>query len=1105
MPDSSTTDICPTQSVFDSPSPTDSFRHNIVAEAIVALLLNERGGRGIALHGKWGSGKSTVVGMVTRALQDSRAKVFTFDTWAHQGDPLRRTFLEQLIEEGLAWGWLKQRDHWHDRKERLARRKETIDTATSPRLTGWGVAGAISLLIAAPAAALYNKVHYEWHKVLSVGAFFIVCSPLCIGLAILCWWWLWTDRSGPLPNLIFSSTQTSVQSTSIKTPDPTSLEFEQLYCEILAEMLVDTTRQVVFVIDNLDRMSKEDAQAIWSTMRTFFDGSAPRTASWHDRLWMLVPFDPDAIREIFPDFHQRKEVPDSAIDIDFPRYYDDTAEHFLEKTFQITFNVPPIIVSNWEHYLISLLETAFPKHAEEEFHQIFRVFDRKRGQEKPPTPRQLKVFVNAVGSVHRIWQDRIPLVQQAAYTLLFTRNDFLPSLAMGEDNTALMGRNLLATVGADWQRNFAAMYFNVEVDAALETLLREPIQRALRQADEKAIRSLSESPGFREVLERVLEFSTDGNVADPTLIANSARALVGLDHTHRNFPMAWQSLRLTAPLISQWVGFDTEMAEGILAIEKSGSRSSYISATTASLMNSLQLAQDARPKNDSAWLRGMFVLLRDSSARERLLKSGFQVPGSAEEYISVIATASAMTSSDSIVHFLKPAIDASKITEALVVRVHQGNWDREYRSAFRLMKSAVALDSTFLASAMATRVRDFPQATPSDCAYLILSLFDLGMHNGPGREYLMNLVNDQNLYQRYESLFAETKDAAAAATLALLSGDVDITQQVHGGGAWQHNLRNSGHRYLMNLAASPDSDPKLLETLATTAMTWQTAQDWLNVATQHSNRKAFIARIMLEAAHIVPEAFSPKTLLGSLDKWRELLSDKGLSFVLEFHSEYGSLIDSLKTQPIMNGQEWLYLLALRKNRTPEFVQFLRLGLEGYGEGEWVNAFEDQSALLQLANEVSGDGFFLGSAFQDAALLFVEEMATSETEIDETKSGFISLLNDNDRLAFGNSLTNLFKEKRGKLVDALPSALLKLVESQILADGLEKHAEPIKQIIENGSDKALLWLRRLLEAWNIASSTQKAVRANFKSRAEKRFENDAARSDALNDLLSVLRK
>lgn len=113
----------------DVPSTVDQLGgHAKVAAAVSETLRRERGGRALALEGDWGAGKSTVVGLVERDFSGPDERMFVFDAWAHQGDPLRRSFLESLTESllepvGTTGSWVDE--DWRGRLDQLARRRKT--------------------------------------------------------------------------------------------------------------------------------------------------------------------------------------------------------------------------------------------------------------------------------------------------------------------------------------------------------------------------------------------------------------------------------------------------------------------------------------------------------------------------------------------------------------------------------------------------------------------------------------------------------------------------------------------------------------------------------------------------------------------------------------------------------------------------------------------------------------------------------------------------------------------------------------------------------------------------------------------------------------------
>ncbi len=86
--------------LVDAPTAQDSFgSHDRIAEALFQLVEHEKGGQTIGLEGDWGSGKSSVIRLLSeKVISTADRAVFVFDAWTHQGDPLRRAFLESLIE-----------------------------------------------------------------------------------------------------------------------------------------------------------------------------------------------------------------------------------------------------------------------------------------------------------------------------------------------------------------------------------------------------------------------------------------------------------------------------------------------------------------------------------------------------------------------------------------------------------------------------------------------------------------------------------------------------------------------------------------------------------------------------------------------------------------------------------------------------------------------------------------------------------------------------------------------------------------------------------------------------------------------------------------------
>ena len=116
--------------------------------------------------------------------------------------------------------------------------------------------------------------------------------------------WLFRGRSDSAGGAILSlfSVESVTESTreTIETPDPTSVEFESTFRDLMREALSsDSARRLVLVVDNLDRVSADDARSIWATLQTFLHHSHDNREPWLDSLWVLLPYDRDGIARLW--------------------------------------------------------------------------------------------------------------------------------------------------------------------------------------------------------------------------------------------------------------------------------------------------------------------------------------------------------------------------------------------------------------------------------------------------------------------------------------------------------------------------------------------------------------------------------------------------------------------------------------------------------------------------------------------------------------------------------------------------------------------------------------------------------------------------------------
>jgi len=555
--------------IADTPSSVDEFEgpHRRLADAVCRIIERNANdgedssktisGRAttIALEGSWGSGKSSIVRMICDRL-DEKDGVLTieFDAWSHEGDPLRRTFLEKVIErlrkESREDRWIST-ETAERVKGRISKKLRTTEIETKARPTRLGFFSSLSILLIPLGAAIVAHALRDGHQIwplqpaqefssillfglfLAFAPFLVAIWHLIVYLTIwqrckqcfyrlsrvlrkknwilLRWPLNWLGRRcGKKPvrlnpfdleNWPLFARHDSKEETSHTTEDldPTSVEFEEEFCKVMSEALRRPNRRLVLIMDNLDRVNESDALKLWSTMQTFLSPSVASIREWHHKLTVIVPYDRKGISKLWSD--QRR--------LDGTVEHDGTiSESFLDKSFQIRLTVPPLVLSTWQEYLSNLLVRALPGLSQEECEEICRVYDlcsndfrgknsddnrnpNKNGGGPTPTPRQLKLFVNQIGALLSQWNGEIPVSHVAYYVINCSGPSTHDDIPERLRSGELPGNRGKQLYGDELAPNIASLYFNELPEKATEVLLLEPILDALANQEPDKLDSLA--------------------------------------------------------------------------------------------------------------------------------------------------------------------------------------------------------------------------------------------------------------------------------------------------------------------------------------------------------------------------------------------------------------------------------------------------------------------------------------------------------------------------------------------------------------------------------------------------------------------------------------
>lgn len=546
----------------DLPTSEDVFGpHALLAEAIAEIVNTEEGGKAIALEGGWGSGKSSVIEMLKlsfNSVSDSEVAIHVFDAWSHEGDPLRRVFLEDLTSFCSARFDSNTVNRWAEqsRTRLTGRSRETSQTSTPTLRSSWPLLSlaflttfpiGVALLNGLARQDLQNNSIYVALLITIVVSGLVPASLLILFVYCQCWpFWPFTkwplnripsfknpasskakrEKAGRWIALYAKKIDESTNTTAHESQGPTSIEFQQYFSELAHEFLGDGKRKLVLVLDNLDRVPPSTAKTLWTTLRVFAECFEKRSnASWAKRVWFIVPYDPAAARRLWDDGEELESSKEH--DIKSSPIAPTLSAAFLDKTFQIRFDVPPLLLADWKAYLSDLLKFALGDAATDP-QQIHRVYllSRRMAEEKrrPPTPRYIKLYVNDIGALFRRFKGRFPLEHLALYAMLRRQGHDVRSwlLEKHEDRakfTAIMG-------DSSFIDSLCAMAHGItDVEKAQDLHLRSPIEGALAKGDGHELLRLSNIPGFWSVLEIFCDSSANTFGQEEDRLLNTLKAI----------------------------------------------------------------------------------------------------------------------------------------------------------------------------------------------------------------------------------------------------------------------------------------------------------------------------------------------------------------------------------------------------------------------------------------------------------------------------------------------------------------------------------------------------------------------------------------------------
>ena len=278
---------------------------NLIKQAPKGQVFN------IGLFGTWGSGKSSIIATAKDRLtsKDPKIKFITYDAWKYANDSFRRMFLFEVQKElGLKRTPLMEKFYQNSNQ----------DINVKSKISPFKALITVTILILAIIWVSFSNIQIE-HKI-SVYSLVALFSIL-VGILTGC----------------FNQLKVAISKPFMFAPE----QFEQCFKEMMEEALKPNIfqrafqfitrnpnyishKQIVIVIDNIDRCNSEQSYNLLTDIKTFLCDES-------FNIVFVIPVDDEALRKHILKSTHNDNTDECARD----------KEEFLRKFFNVTLRIKP--------------------------------------------------------------------------------------------------------------------------------------------------------------------------------------------------------------------------------------------------------------------------------------------------------------------------------------------------------------------------------------------------------------------------------------------------------------------------------------------------------------------------------------------------------------------------------------------------------------------------------------------------------------------------------------------------------------------------------------------------------------------------------------------
>ena len=518
--------------------------HKRIASKIADIILDETNHGIIGIDGGWGSGKSNLVGMTQKVIKertknnkDIKYEFVTFDAWAHHTDYLRRSLLEEFVNElTIEKNLLSSK--WNDSLDMVLARVKEVDMKQTVKLNEFVIGSGVLAVLTPLIALLFDKPAF-YYVMGSVYFLLIAGTVIRIVLSLkrfgqkvnVANFWtdirnLYVDAANILTRQGYSEVNNKNKQTKtreiITEKEPTARQFRNWMSQIDQELKSKKTH-VVFVIDNMDRLPIAKVKETWATIHAFF------AECQYEFIHTIIPFDRSHIINAFKEENIKnekiKENEDDEIrKIVLKSYGND----FINKTFYVVYRVSPPILSDWRDYYELIWKMAFGDDIYKNHDELVLVFEKLSSDF---TPRSIIAFVNECATLYTVLEEEIPSEYLGIYILGKEQINENPDKQLLTPDF-LQGLTEKYSKDEELPQYLSAIHYQIKKDKALDVVYLPKVEKAVDDGDVKFIELMNNDRVLNSLLPSAIGKVTNHDKAIEFMQAVSKR-----ENANENFKL----------------------------------------------------------------------------------------------------------------------------------------------------------------------------------------------------------------------------------------------------------------------------------------------------------------------------------------------------------------------------------------------------------------------------------------------------------------------------------------------------------------------------------------------------------------------------------------